>query len=192
MSKYLTKEWRENYWYHYKWHTIAGIFILMLLLITLKDCTSRVVSDLSVLYVTDHQMLTTEEQEELKAFLQPLAEDVNGDGEVNIILTPMAIPETPQSEMDMGMQQRFMVELAAGESTLYLFDERYKDVIEGHEMLMTLPNGETGASLSNFFGQEGMYVGVRVLRNAEKDDEEALARHENALNVWEKVAEQYN
>ena len=46
------QNWWENYWYYYKWHTIAGIFVLVVLIITITECAKTVKPDLGVSIVT--------------------------------------------------------------------------------------------------------------------------------------------
>ena len=34
-------EWAENVWYHYKWHILSAIFIVVVLAICITQCTSN-------------------------------------------------------------------------------------------------------------------------------------------------------
>ena len=81
----------ENYWYHYKWQTIAAVFVLFVVLVTtLQTCgTDR--EDLTVVYAGPVQ-LSLEEAEEIKKVLSSmLSEDINGDGKKISSLTAYRI-----------------------------------------------------------------------------------------------------
>ena len=42
--------WLENFWYHYKWHTIASVFVLLVVtIITVQMCT-RTTYDAYIVY----------------------------------------------------------------------------------------------------------------------------------------------
>lgn len=42
--------WLDNYWYHYKWPTIGGLFLIVVLVVGLTQCISKEDEDLVVLY----------------------------------------------------------------------------------------------------------------------------------------------
>ncbi len=44
------KKWIENFWYHYKWHTIVGGFFLLMLTLLLVQCIGREQKDFQILY----------------------------------------------------------------------------------------------------------------------------------------------
>ena len=47
-SKFL--RWLDNYWYHYKWHTILAAFLLMVVIVTAVQCASVDESDMTVAF----------------------------------------------------------------------------------------------------------------------------------------------
>ena len=44
----------ENFWYHYKWHTIAAIFALFVIIVCTVQCASNTKYDIQILYAGDH------------------------------------------------------------------------------------------------------------------------------------------
>ena len=50
-GKEINKKLFENYWYYYKIHTIAGIFILILLIYSIVECANKVDPDATVSYI---------------------------------------------------------------------------------------------------------------------------------------------
>lgn len=84
------KEKRANFWFHYKWHTIAVIFTAVLLTILITQCSSRVKYDYKIVYFTYTPVLDAQ-TENIAEFIKTYADDVNGDGEVNVQLINCSI-----------------------------------------------------------------------------------------------------
>ncbi len=80
--------WLDNFWYHYKWHTIAALFVLITgVVITLQMCT-RTSYDIHIVYAGNHEIRRTgtgaSPYSEAVASLNRLSGDYDGDGEVNV------------------------------------------------------------------------------------------------------------
>ena len=43
-------EWLDNYWYHYKWHTIAVLFAIFVVVICTFQMCRRTVTDIQIMY----------------------------------------------------------------------------------------------------------------------------------------------
>ncbi len=127
------KKW-ENYWYHYKWHTICGIFLAFCLLIYIGDLLGKEDFDLNVVYVS-RSYTVYEQDEELQKRLEKYVPDYDENGEVNVKLYNYTIPEEPTSQEEydqqIAMLTRFQVEISDGNTFLYIFDE---DMFEYFEM----------------------------------------------------------
>ena len=80
-TKNLTfKEKAENYWYHYKWHTLVGIFFLVVAIMIVSSVLDKEEPDVLMYYggpayFSDGAIGSIEE-----AFQQVMTEDTNGDG----------------------------------------------------------------------------------------------------------------
>ena len=98
----------DHYWYYYKIHTAVGFFVLLLIAMTIRDCSKRVIPDVSWGY--QGMMVTEEQQEALIQKWLPLIEDANGDGEKHIHLYPLSDP------------QQIVVMMAAGDTQIFSFD----------------------------------------------------------------------
>ena len=71
------KRW-EHYWNYYKVHTIVGAFVLILLIMLIKDVFFQEKPDL-VVTVASTRYFTTESNEELSKVLSGYARDYNGN-----------------------------------------------------------------------------------------------------------------
>ncbi|MCQ2431492.1 MAG: hypothetical protein MJ175_02685 [Clostridia bacterium] len=67
----------ENYWYHYKWHTIAGAAIVIFLIICIAQLAGRSTWDAHILY-TGPMLLDRESCEAITESAQKASEAVNG------------------------------------------------------------------------------------------------------------------
>ncbi len=85
-QKMTLKQKIENYWYHYKLHTILGAFILFVIIWGTVSAIGRTGDDISIGYIGEH-MYTQEEAEgvcaKLSAFLDM---DLDGNGKCDITL----------------------------------------------------------------------------------------------------------
>lgn len=82
----------ENFWYHYKWHTLAALFIVFVVVVcTLQTC-SRESYDVYILYAGDREVKRTSatggviEYETLLDDLTRVGEDFDGNGQVSVNL----------------------------------------------------------------------------------------------------------
>ena len=78
--------WLENFWYHYKWHTIVALFVIAVaVLLTVQMC-SKVSYDLHILYAGDDRVSASREGGDLSEYekaiidLKKITPDTNGDG----------------------------------------------------------------------------------------------------------------
>lgn len=145
------KKKADNFWYHYKWHTIGGIFALVLIVFFAKDVLFRTNPDATIILATASP-LPAETAESLQTALEEVAWDFNGDGKVSIAVDSIYMPtgsmeeppesivsadtasvDTPPSddtpEMNMNAQQdyasvmKLTTVIAAGMDPVYLLDD---------------------------------------------------------------------
>ena len=88
-----TSEKLENFWYHYKWHTIVAVFVLVVgVILTLQLCT-KVDYDMHVIYAGEKIIKNTSlsgdgksEYFDFVSVLGSIGNDENNDGNVNVNL----------------------------------------------------------------------------------------------------------
>ena len=86
-------KWFENYWYHYKWHTIAIAFAVIVILICTVQACSREEEDITMVYAGRAGVeMSADEAEALKKVLEAqMPSDFDGNGEKNITLVRYSI-----------------------------------------------------------------------------------------------------
>lgn len=82
--------WLDNYWYHYKWHTIFGIFALVVILICTLQMCQKESYDISIVYAGPHPF-TQGAGELASAVAGVMPEDFNGDGRRSVEVVNLLI-----------------------------------------------------------------------------------------------------
>lgn len=126
----------ENFFYHYKVHVVAGVFILVLAVIFIRDMVTSPNYDFTVLmaggvYVSDENgTLLTKRMEEYGV-------DVNEDGQVLISFAPIylidATDNAEYAEQMMASQMKLVAEISAGDSYVYILDQAVFDSMFGDD-----------------------------------------------------------
>lgn len=67
--------WLDNFWFHYKWQTIAVLLVVILLAVTLPQCGKSKGGGIVVTLATGNDMMSNDEQEGLKGVLSAVDEN---------------------------------------------------------------------------------------------------------------------
>lgn len=202
----FTKAWFGYVWDYYKIHIIVGLVLLAAVIYTVIAITTRTEYDLYVCFSTNSQM-SDQSKEKVIEELKKTVRDIDGDGEVNVcVLDYPFVSDYDDIEYKKALEEKFHLELQAGESFLYVISKdvldtlKYRSEIEG---LFAPPAEWTENAISegDFAGIEksaifetanireaDLYVGVRNYRyseNAEKDGE----KRENAISAAKAILE---
>jgi len=114
----------QNLWYHYKWLILFVGFLLILGLLFTYQTLTRDPADYEVIAVTEYAILPPE-QEALEAYMASCAQDVDGDGKIEIDIVNL----TPSYSTDVAPgighsdAQKLISSLSTGENMLYVFDD---------------------------------------------------------------------
>jgi len=129
----------ENYWYHYKWHTLGGIFLVAVLAVMLGHLLVRNTPDYRVLLLTE-RAYTTQEVDALELLLTPYGEDLDGDGQVEITVTNCMLGEQVKQQYNSNIQM-FQANLMAGDVMCFIWDAKtYEQQVPAVEELMQEDN----------------------------------------------------
>ena len=128
-SKFFS--WLENFWYHYKWHTIAIAFILVVLVTVLVNCIRTPESSIVFTYAGPKSFVTAPaEKVGINSALSSISKDVYGDNataSINSFLIYSAEQiEEIESELDEHGKQKYVVDTAFNTSEMNNFDEYSK------------------------------------------------------------------
>lgn len=199
----------ENFWYHYKWHTIISVFLVFVAVIGIWQYIDTPQYDYQIILYTsrsDTTALATALNKELCA----LGDDINGDGEVNVQIYNMSYGDMDSNSNFRNSQaQALRGELMSDRCFLIITDEDRFEQLEqqGYFENSQLPdnNGKSyriddksafGQKLISDFNEmhynydkdieNGLYFSVRY---ANSDDAEIIRKREEQKQLLYKIME---
>ena len=127
MSKFLN--WLDNYWYHYKWHTIIITFFLVIGIISTVQIFNKESYDAYVMYVGDQNIPATKYQDIMQS-LKAVSSDYDGNKDHKINFSKSSFisdPEDPLASTTNTPTIQFLSGLVYQPYYIYLMDvEVYK------------------------------------------------------------------
>ena len=88
-SKFL--QWLDNYWYHYKWHTIIIGFLLLVVIVSTAQCASVEKTDVTVAFCGNAALGEAEMNGLSKVLGDVCPTDVDGNGDKTVALGQFSI-----------------------------------------------------------------------------------------------------
>ena len=182
----LKDKW-ANFWYYYKKHVIIAIFTIVVVSVSVAQCSNRIDYDLNISYYSSNGAFSGG-IEKLEEMMESVAADTNGNDVVDVGVAMVAADPTVMNEQTQAVSMKLMTEMAAGESMGYIFDENYKTIAlhQYDELADTILDISVIPEIKETLGViegEKLYWFTKTLYDAEKNDEEKLAEHENAVKV---------
>ena len=179
----------KHFWEYYKWHTIVSIIVVIMIGTTIYQVATTEKYDLEIAYY-GKVAITEEQTAQLSQYLSQYIEDVDGDGEKKVNILSTVIDMEEPSEYQMAVSQKFMAELAAGVHGAYIFDEWFYNYagpesdLGAVEEAFDLRESQTGKEMLGL-GEEPLYWCTKALYEKDKDKEDKIAIHNNAVSVAE-------
>ncbi len=118
----------DNYWYHYKWHTLIGLFFVITVLVCTVQCATKEKPDIQAILYVDKSVadLTASAlEDEIEKYMT----DLNGDGEVICQISNLSYTEGTNN-YSINKSQRLFAELAEGTTFLYIVDKSGYDSLQ--------------------------------------------------------------
>lgn len=124
----------ENFWYHYKWHTIIGLTIVALVAFFIKDLVFRPRPDATIVMVAERDF-SPDDIDSISAAIGEATCDPESAGASVIIdyirLPAETGPNTTMMGQDYAINMKLSTILATGVDPIYLLDEAaYSYLIE--------------------------------------------------------------
>ena len=119
------KKW-DNFWYYYKYHVLAGAFVLFCVIVFVKDMMAKVDYDYCISVIGNHPV-QEEDTQVLQDWFEEHAEDLNEDGEIHVQIADYYLPPEGEAGYDpqiyAASQTKLMVDLQEGTSMIYFLDK---------------------------------------------------------------------
>lgn len=124
------KEKLQNYWYHFKWHTIGALALAVVLAFMVGQCATREKFDfIAVIYT--HSTIESSRMEKMEEYIEKFAEDIDGDGKVSVQIVDCSVIEgSTNSAMNQTAMSKLQAMIAAEpKAMLYIFDDKGYDTL---------------------------------------------------------------
>jgi hypothetical protein len=169
----------ENFWYHYKWHTIAAVALVFLGVFFVRDIFFRPRPDATIVMVTEVPY-DPETIDRLEAALTELA-PLNEKGKKLIAVDYINFTpgnDAAISEMAAASQMKLMAVMAAGSEYIFLLDESTHGYITG------MDEGGSIFEPESVPADEPGFEGLTFyLRQSEQDNENYMYARELMNNL---------
>ena len=194
--KKFTKEWWPYFWEYYKWHTIVGAVLLVILISSLVECANRTDYDLQADIITENKV-SSESIDSLTALIQDNIDDITGNGKNEAYVTYLDMGESSDPQFVQAMQTKYMVEIGYGESYIFLVSKEYADRLIDTEVFEVSTSWTDKASYKGYcislegnklledagFDTSDLYIGIVKLRENDRksEREKNITKQANAI-----------
>jgi len=194
------KEKLKHFWFYYKLHTFGVIFALILIAFTLQQCAAKIDPDISIIVMTEKNVVPTDEQQKIIDYFSSITKDVNGDGKKSAEVQFLYMND---SEAGQAMIVKLVASISSSNAILYISDDtefdRYKDENLFDEITNYVPNAkgvteyklpiEDTTLASGSYGKymSGLSVTVRKYKGTGIDKKANLPYYDNSIQVLKKL-----
>lgn len=122
----------ENFWYHYKYHSIAVMVAFVTLMVSVIQCSNKTDYDYTIVVATRSMTLSTLQINAITTELTKYGEDLNGNGEVDLLLVDCTVDgNTSDYQTLIAKQQKLqMLLISEPEAMLFLMDSKGLEWVE--------------------------------------------------------------
>lgn len=155
-------KWLDNYWYHYKWHTIVIAFVVVVLLICTLQACNRESEDALIVYAGPAYISAENAESINQVFSHVMPEDFDGDGKKLAIISSYLIYSDEQMKENIdengnnvGLSpyqnsqnyKNYYDYLMTGTSAVYMLDPVLYEELLSADRLNSLGKDENGEDI---------------------------------------------
>ncbi len=123
--KIFTKDWWPYYWMYYKWHTIAILFIAMLVVIGVVSCVRKINPDLGVVYCSGKYYDETA-WDAVEQAINADIDDINSDDETHTIIMPLVFNDADEyAEQNYALSIKHTASFTEKTNYVYIYDKEF-------------------------------------------------------------------
>lgn len=125
------KEKWANFWFQYKWYVLAITAITVVMAVLIAQCATRTDYDLEVVYFS-YTPVMDEQTAPIGKYLETMAEDVNGDGEVHVQVVNCSFDNKNGGQYRYTMMTKLQAIIAGDQNALlFITDSASYDYLNG-------------------------------------------------------------
>ncbi len=180
------KEKIKHFWYYYKWHTIACLLVVIVIVYSCVQCAMRVDYDLNISCYTKN-FIDEEKIEKFEKVLEGVVQDINHNDSVDVYVAPYSADITGKvvDQIAQAVYQKISMEIAADDIQLYLFDQSFLDWFNQvyGDTVQSVTEISSISEIKDLLGlrdDEKLYCVTKEFFERSENNEEKVAQHNNA------------
>lgn len=191
----------KNIWFHDKWYILGTMALVAIIAILITQCVNKTDYDLEVVLFT-HTAIIDQSNDDIADYLEQFCEDINGDGEVNIIIINCSYNSSGNDKQyQYTMASKLQAVIAAdANALLYITDDSaYEylnnlttdgDFFDGEPVLLNEKFYESCSTNEYLSLPEGLHISCRRVSDTtiEKDKNIKLY-YEQSQNILKGISE---
>lgn len=185
----------QNFWFHYKWHTIGSLFLVVVLTVLIVQMVTRTKYDMEIVLFS-YSPVVDVYSESIADYFEEYSTDLNGDGEVNIQVINCSFDNSGKNVQYRNTMMTKLQSIIAADPTAMLFitDKDSFEFLNNLSEDVDFFKGEPLALSEDFyektknpdFGKlkEGLQIGCRnVSGTVLEDKEDVSVVYEASLSI---------
>ncbi len=122
-----TRDWKNYYWYYYKWHILGSLALILIIAICTAQCMMKVNPDYYVLFYSD-TYISDQALAEVTDSLEEISDDLNGDGKVKVQAINCSFTEDDNPNIRLSAHQQATMQMQTTDACIWVLDEQGVDL----------------------------------------------------------------
>lgn len=200
----------ENFFYHYKWHVIAGIFFTALIIFLASSLFGKKQGDIRVLVVTKDKEISSNvmyKTQEFKEAFELYCPDYDDSGYIYAEIYNIDLSENPDPQYSLASATKLASEILIGEAQLFIVDSAGADAATNSDLTQFVDLGalypdiayingpflkikDSGFAVNAQYHEacpEDLYIAVRNAEKLDDGKEKSLAAMKKALEIVDNI-----
>lgn len=121
--KLSKSEWIKNFWWHHKFIIMGIILAAAVVFYITYDTVSRVKPDIKIIMTVNNGLVNR--TEEVADYFEKFCPDINGDGEINVQILSVPLPDNTNDYVQIQQYQEvYLANMQTGEVIFILTDDK--------------------------------------------------------------------
>ncbi|MBQ3842242.1 MAG: hypothetical protein II820_06105 [Ruminiclostridium sp.] len=204
----------ENFFYHYKWYVVAGVFFAAVFVFMLVSLLQKEQGDLRVLVVTKDKDIASnvsyKTQEFEKAF-ELYCPDFDDNGYIHVDVYNVDLSDNPDPQYSLASVTKITSELMYGEAQMFIMDSAGAEAATNGDLSQLIDlsalypdckqiegtfyhiKGSDFAVNAQYFEAcpDDLYIAVKKVYDTDQNKDRALPAQKKALEVLDNIVNGY-
>ena len=131
-------KWLDNYWYHYKWHTIITLFFVIIAIVCIVQMVKKTEPDAIITYAGGYAFEVDDTKNLQEFFKTKISSDLNNDGKIFFSVQNYYLPYGVSN--DSQNSKNFSNLMLTGQSAVLFVSEAVYNSLKENDRLVPLDN----------------------------------------------------